>query len=140
MKKKITAAGGIVTNQHNELLMIYRRGFWDLPKGKLDKGETIEECALREVQEETGVSQLTLAKLIDITYHDYFDKYLQNEVTKETYWYQMKTTGTEKLVPQTEEDIEEIRWVPADEINDYLKKSYTNIQQVVQKFREEKTA
>lgn len=139
MKKKITAAGGIVTNQHNELLMIYRRGFWDLPKGKLDKGETIEECALREVQEETGVSQLTLAKLIDITYHDYFDKYLQNEVTKETYWYQMKTNGTEKPVPQTEEDIEEIKWVPADEINDYLKKSYSNIQQVVQKFMIEKT-
>lgn len=140
MRKKITAAGGIVINNNNELLMIYRRGFWDLPKGKLDKGETIEECALREVREETGVSQLTLGKLIDITYHDYYDKYLKTDATKETYWYQMNTDANEKLVPQTEEDIEEIKWVTGNEIKGYLEKSYTNIQEVVKKFMNEKPA
>lgn len=139
MKKKITAAGGIVINNNHELLMIYRRGFWDLPKGKLDEGETIEECALREVQEETGVSQLTLGKLVDITYHDYYDKYLETDATKETYWYEMKTNANEKLVPQTEEDIEDIRWVTRNEIEAYLEESYTNIQEVVKKFMKEKS-
>jgi 8-oxo-dGTP pyrophosphatase MutT (NUDIX family) len=63
-KKTIVAAGGLVFNENKELLMIYRRSKWDLPKGKLDEGETIEECAIREVEEETGVQQIILGKLI----------------------------------------------------------------------------
>ncbi|MBV9986191.1 MAG: NUDIX domain-containing protein, partial [Chitinophagaceae bacterium] len=104
-KPKIVAAGGLVQNENGELLMIYRRGKWDLPKGKLDKGESIEACALREVTEETGVRNLQLGALIDIGYHEYFDKYLQQEVIKETHWFRMSATGTQHLVPQTEEDI-----------------------------------
>jgi len=73
----IKAGGGIVTNELGELLMIFRRGKWDLPKGKLDAGETIEECALREVNEETGVQNLELGKLIAITQHEYFDVFQQ---------------------------------------------------------------
>ena len=68
MPVKIIAAGGLVTNENNELLMIFRRGKWDLPKGKLDKGETIEECAIREVEEETGIgNHMTCPSMIGVT-------------------------------------------------------------------------
>ena len=76
MSTTIIAAGGIVMNPKQEILWIFRRGFWDLPKGKLDPGETIPQCALREVEEETGINDIQLNELITITYHEYFDKYL----------------------------------------------------------------
>ena len=82
-KTKIIAGGGLVFNESDELLMIYRRGKWDLPKGKLDDGETINDCALREVKEETGLADVEILEAVGITYHDYFDKYLQKEVIKE---------------------------------------------------------
>ena len=85
MPKKIIAAGGLVINENDELLMIFRRGKWDLPKGKLDKGESIADCALREVMEETGLQQVKIEKPLGITYHEYFDKRLRNDVIKETY-------------------------------------------------------
>ena len=78
--KKIIAAGGLVLNEKNELLMIFRRNKWDLPKGKLDEGESIEACALREVKEETGLQKLKLEKFIDITFHDYADPYLDQQM------------------------------------------------------------
>src|SRR5215469_11706824 len=77
--KKIIAAGGLVFNDKNELLMIFRRGKWDLPKGKLDEGESIEACAVREVQEETGLN-VELQSFIGLTYHEYFDKYSEKDV------------------------------------------------------------
>lgn len=132
--KKIIAAGGLVFNDADELLMIYRRGKWDLPKGKLDKGESIEQCAVREVQEETGISKLVLDVLIDKTYHQYFDKWENENVLKETWWYKMNVTGKVKLKPQTEEDIEEIIWVNKKTINKYLQNSYPTIVQLIEKY------
>jgi 8-oxo-dGTP pyrophosphatase MutT (NUDIX family) len=136
MKKIIVAAGGLVFNEKDELLMIFRRGFWDLPKGKLDKGETIEHCALREVQEETGLKQIELKGLVGITKHEYFDEYQHREVVKEAHWYEMKSNSNETLIPQTEEDILEIKWVKKEELKTYLDKSYANIVLIVNRFEE----
>lgn len=106
--KVLEAAGGFVQNAENELLVFFRRGSWDLPKGKIDDGETPEQAAIREVQEETGLVNLVLEKFITHTYHTYELK--GERILKKTWWYRMKTTDSQ-VVPQTEEDIEEIRWV-----------------------------
>ncbi len=82
MLTPIIAAGGIVVNPNKEILWIFRRGFWDLPKGKLDPNESIEACAIREVMEETGISNLVLGDLILTTKHLYHDTYLNTEVEK----------------------------------------------------------
>ncbi|MCQ2269787.1 MAG: DUF3109 family protein [Bacteroidales bacterium] len=124
----IKAAGGVVFNANDEVLLIYRRGKWDFPKGKAEKGETIEETALREVGEETGLTQLSIVKSLPSTFHTYMmdDKW----VGKETYWYVMKTDGQEDLVPQTEEDIVEARWVKAGEVEKLLRDSYPTLQEL----------
>ena len=133
-KKRIIAAGGLVINDRNELLMIFRRGFWDLPKGKLDPGESIEACAIREVQEETGLGEIELGNFITITLHEYFDTYINEEVIKESHWYHMKVKGEPILIPQIEEDITLIRWVGADSLPAYLTNTYTTIIEVIQLF------
>lgn len=130
----IKAGGGLVFNEMDELLMIFRRGFWDLPKGKLDEGETIEACAIREIQEETGLQQVTLGKFIGITQHQYFDKYINKNAIKESHWFKMTTSSGEVLTPQTEEDITEIRWVNKTELPIYLAKSYPSIVEIVNKY------
>lgn len=132
-KTKIIAGGGLVLNDAGELLMIYRRGKWDLPKGKLDEGETIEECAVREVEEETGLTGIERSGLISIGYHEYFDTYLKEDVIKETHWYAMNVKGKQILVPQTEEDITEIKWVKGEELEKCLQDSYANVVEVVRK-------
>ncbi len=132
-KPTIIAAGGLVLNETGELLMIFRRGKWDLPKGKLDKGESIEHCALREVMEETGLERVGLTSLVSIGYHDYFDPYIQQEVTKETHWYLMKAPGEQQLVPQASEDITDIRWVKGKELLSCLDNSFPNIIDVIRK-------
>lgn len=131
---KIIAAGGLVTNENNELLMIFRRGKWDLPKGKLDDGEEIEACALREVEEETGLKNITLKKFVGITNHEYFDTYIKKDVVKETHWYAMSAAPGQQLVPQTTEDIEEIDWVRTEILDIYLNNSYANIVDIVERF------
>jgi 8-oxo-dGTP pyrophosphatase MutT (NUDIX family) len=133
-KKKILAAGGVVENIKGELLMIYRRNKWDLPKGKLDKDEPIEQCALREVQEETGVKDLKIKFLTGITHHEYFDNYTNEIVEKETHWYAMKTNGVPQLFPQTEEDITDIAWVAKEDIKNKLQNSYPSIVEVLTKY------
>ena len=134
--KTIVAAGGLVTNENQELMMIYRRGFWDLPKGKLDEGEQIEACAIREVQEETGAKNIQLSKLIGKTYHQYFDKWVNENVVKETWWYAMEVLGLQELVPQTVEDIEQIIWVKENELEGYLSKSYPTIVEIINKWKQ----
>lgn len=134
MLTPIIAAGGIVVNPNKEILWIFRRGFWDLPKGKLEPNESIEACAIREVMEETGISNLVLGDLILTTTHQYYDTYLNTEVEKTTYWYQMTTDIIQEGVPQTEEDIEAIAWVKKAEIAPYLAKTYENINQVMEVF------
>lgn len=130
-KKKLIAGGGLVQNDKGELLLIYRRGKWDLPKGKLDAGETIEDCAVREVMEETGLVAIVLGQLIEISYHEYFDPYLQEDVIKETHWFMMLANGQQLLTPQTEEDITAIKWVIGAELEACLLDSYANVVEVI---------
>jgi ADP-ribose pyrophosphatase YjhB (NUDIX family) len=137
MSKKIIAAGGLVTNEKNELLMMFRRGKWDLPKGKLDEGETLETAAIREVREETGIKNLELGNLIGVTNHEYFEKRLNQNVIKETHWYAMRSSKTEKIVPQTEEDIEKIIWADEAELEECLKNTYPNIREIIGKFKKD---
>lgn len=104
----IEAAGGYVTNPKGELLVFFRRGSWDLPKGKIDPGESPEQAALREVEEETGLKQLTLGPLLGHTYHTYTQG--GKRMLKKTWWYRLQSADS-TTVPQYEEDIEEIQWV-----------------------------
>jgi 8-oxo-dGTP pyrophosphatase MutT (NUDIX family) len=128
----VIAAGGLVTNEHNELLLIFRRGKWDLPKGKLDKGEKLEHCAIREVEEETGLKNIELLPPLTITYHTYHEG--SRFILKESYWYGMKVSGAQKGVPQTEEDIQEIKWVKMEELEPYLKNAFPSVADVLQLF------
>ena len=128
----IEAAGGLVFNEKNELLMIFRRGFWDLPKGKVDEGETLEECAVREVQEETGLHNIKLGEFLNTTYHTYT---LNNQsILKPSHWYKMEHWGNEILIPQTEEDISEIKWVSKVEAHDLKDKMYPTIRIIVEQY------
>ncbi|MEM6726644.1 MAG: NUDIX hydrolase [Bacteroidota bacterium] len=111
--KLVPAAGGLVFNQNKEALFILRRGYWDLPKGKLDPGETIEEAAVREVSEETGIQQIERGDLLLITHHTYKNR-KDRRCLKPTYWYLMHTTDSQ-LIPQTEEDIERAEWMAIDD-------------------------
>jgi 8-oxo-dGTP pyrophosphatase MutT (NUDIX family) len=104
----VDAAGGYVQNESDQLLVFFRRGFWDMPKGKIDPGETPELAAVREVQEETGLVHVTLGDLLHITWHTYEQK--GERILKKTWWYRM-TTSDHQLIPQTEEGIVEICWV-----------------------------
>ncbi|MGC4034891.1 MAG: NUDIX hydrolase [Chitinophagaceae bacterium] len=125
----IQAAGGLVENEKNEWLLIYRRGKWDLPKGKLDKGETLEQCAVREVQEETGLNKIVLGSPLLVTWHTYHQG--TKFILKESHWYTMTSTTDEKLTPQTEEDILEIKWVPKTEVRKYFKDSFPSVVDVL---------
>jgi 8-oxo-dGTP pyrophosphatase MutT (NUDIX family) len=125
----IQAAGGLVSNEKEEVLMIFRRGKWDLPKGKLDQGETLEDCAVREVEEETGLKNIELLSPVTITYHTYHEG--SKFILKESHWYSMKVSGEQKLIPQTEEDIHEIKWVKNTELEPYIKNSYPSVVDVL---------
>jgi 8-oxo-dGTP pyrophosphatase MutT (NUDIX family) len=125
------AAGGLITNPEGEILLMFRRGKWDLPKGKLDEGESLEECAVREVREETGLQNISLENKITETYHYYPLK--EKKVLKHTHWYKMQFTGTELTVPQIEEGIMDIQWIRPDNLGKYLKFSYNNIVDVFTK-------
>jgi 8-oxo-dGTP pyrophosphatase MutT (NUDIX family) len=128
----IEAAGGIVQNSKREILFIYRLNKWDLPKGKIEKGEKAADCALREVAEETGVTKLTLKEKIGETYHTYdaFGKHF----LKITYWYYITCPAAQKLVPQTEEDITVIRWMAVKDIKTLLKITYPSIKDILNNF------
>jgi len=125
----IKAGGGLVENENGEALFIYRRGKWDLPKGKLDPHETLSECALREVSEETGVSRLKLEKFLLVTEHEYEE--MGKPLIKETHWYLMKATGNQALIPQTEEDITELKWIGAADLEIVLENTYPGIVEVL---------
>ncbi len=135
MPTQIIAAGGLITNPKGEILWIYRRGFWDLPKGKLDDGETIQSCAMREVQEETGLNNIQLHQMLCFTNHNYFDKYLNEEVVKRTYWFHMSIPDMQDGVPQLSEDIEKIEWHSLNKARHCLDLTYPTILEVVEKFR-----
>lgn len=131
LKKKIPvvlAAGGLVKNENNEILFIKRNGKWDLPKGRVEDKETIEEAALRETEEETGVEGLEIVKPLQITYH--FFKRNDKLRLKETYWFEMKTSFTGKLIPEKSEGIKRVAWKNPKKTTKALHKSYANIREL----------
>ncbi len=128
----IEAAGGIVQNEKKEMLFIFRRGKWDLPKGKMEKRESAEECAQREVEEETGVSGLVLKKKVGETYHTY-DEYGKH-ILKISHWFYYTCAKEQDLKPQTEEDITETKWVKTKDIKEPMSNSYENIKAILRCF------
>ena len=131
-KKKLTlvlAAGGLVHTNDNHLLLIFRRGKWDLPKGKLDEKERLEACAVREAKEETGLNEVHLEKPLCITYHTYHEN--GKHILKETHWYLMKSEKQQAFIPQTEEDISKCEWVPAEKLAPYMDNTHASIIDVV---------
>lgn len=113
LTRNVPAAGGLVENELGELLFIFRKGKWDLPKGKLEKFERPDVAALREVEEECGIQKLDLvANNVWHTYHLYKDEYRNNTWSlKKTYWYAMKADSNQALLPQLEEDITQVQWL-----------------------------
>ncbi len=130
--KGIEAAGGIVQNSKKELLFIHRLGKWDLPKGKVEKGESIESTAVREVEEETGVRNITLKKKAGETYHTY-NAYGKHFI-KTTHWFHMSCPAEQTFVPQTEEHIDEIKWVKLKDITEPLSNTYPSIVDILNGF------
>ena len=126
--QEIPAGGGLVRNRDGHFLLIYRHGLWDLPKGKQEPGEGIETCALREVEEETGLHSLTLGELICVTHHTYHLNGVK--CLKHTWWYQMSDEREEPLLPQAEEDISRAEWVKKESLPDYLEGTYPSIVEV----------
>jgi len=126
--RNIEAAGGLVFNDKNEFIGIYRRGKNDLPKGKLEPGEAAEAGAVREVMEECGLKKAELKEKITDTYHIYFIE--ENPVLKRTQWFRMYT-GQKELTPQTEEDITGIFWVSQKGIQSFTKNTYPSVRDVI---------
>ena len=122
------AAGGLVRNSRNQALLFFRRGAWDMPKGHQERGETLEQCALREVQEETGLTRLDLGAPICVTYHTYHNK--SDFVLKESHWYDMTSAGRERVKVQTEEDIVKARWCGPWRLRLLLPKAYPSVRDV----------
>ncbi|MEN9512047.1 MAG: hypothetical protein RLZZ370_1866 [Bacteroidota bacterium] len=109
----VRAAGGIVMHEDREILTIFRNGFWDLPKGKIEKMENKKAAALREVAEETGLKSMNLVDKVGVTYHAYADDH-SPIIIKETHWYRMHARFRGDLKPQVEEGITEVRWAPLE--------------------------
>ncbi|HEX8314599.1 MAG TPA: NUDIX domain-containing protein [Flavisolibacter sp.] len=131
----IQAAGGLVRTDQNEILLIFRKGKWDLPKGKLDEGEDLASCALREIKEETGAANLQIEKPLQITYHTYHEK--GKHILKESHWFLVKTGANSPLTPQREEDIEKCEWVPVEHLSPYLDNMHASINDLLKKARKE---
>jgi len=129
--KVVVAGGGLVYNDSKEILFIHRNGRWDLPKGKIEKGEEIEACAIREVEEETGVIGLSITKELQTTYHVF--KRNGKFRLKETFWYEMHTSSTGELTPQKEEGIKKAKWLNFEKAQKALDKSYENIKMIFPK-------
>jgi 8-oxo-dGTP pyrophosphatase MutT (NUDIX family) len=127
--KVIKASGGLVGNNQGELLLIFRRGKWDLPKGKAEKGETSEETAIREVEEEVGLKGIKIKRFLRSTYHIYMLE--DQSILKKTEWYEMEYHGEDQPTPNTAEDITEVRWVKPGELNEMFANTYPSVKQVL---------
>lgn len=127
--KFIEAAGGLIVKD-NKYLFIHRLGCWDLPKGKIDKGENKEEAAIRECEEECGINRLKIIKELPSTYHIY--PYKNTFALKVSYWFLMETDFDGKLIPQLEENIDKAEWMDKEQIqNTVLKKTYPSVSDVI---------
>jgi ADP-ribose pyrophosphatase YjhB (NUDIX family) len=126
----VNAAGGLVVNSEGKYLLIKRLGLWDLPKGKAEKKENMQQTAIREVQEECGINELIITSELPSTFHTYSHK--GKEVLKQTHWYSMTYTGNTPGNPQTEESITELRWMSKEEIkNEALDNTYTSLKDIL---------
>lgn len=121
----VDAAGGLVVNAQGQLLVIYRNGKWDLPKGHLETDESMEQCALREVSEECGISGMNVEKFITQTYHIYEIHGLP--VQKRTSWFFMTYEGSEMPQPQQSESITQVKWVDKAEVRELLANTYPSL-------------
>ena len=125
----VIAGGGKVYNPKNEILFIFRNGKWDLPKGKAEAKETINQTALREVEEETGITGLSITKPLEITYHIF--KRNERHYIKVTYWFQMYSEYEGTLIPQEKEGITKVKWIPETKLKKVLNNSYSNIKLLI---------
>jgi ADP-ribose pyrophosphatase YjhB (NUDIX family) len=126
----INAAGGVVKNSQSEYLFIFRRGKWDLPKGKLDEGEDFETAAIREVQEECGINHIELGDLYHLSYHIYEEN--NDWILKQTNWYLMKSEE-KNLIPQLEEGITQTAWLPTSQFEKVRENTYASIDEIISK-------
>jgi 8-oxo-dGTP pyrophosphatase MutT (NUDIX family) len=133
----VGAGGGLVINELDEILFIYRRGFWDLPKGKFEKKETKKETALREVREETGVKSLKIGKKIGITYHTFKNR-LGKRIIKKSYWYEIYAPK-QKTFPQKSEDITEASWMTIEYFEANATPVFRNIIDIVKVYKNQKS-
>ncbi len=127
--QEVNAGGGLVRRSDGSCLMIRRHGQWDLPKGRQEEGETIEQCALREVEEETGIRGLRIGPMIGVTHHTY-NTYGPSCI-KHTSWFEMYCDGVPETSPQTEEDITEVVWVSEKEALIRAGESYPSIAEII---------
>lgn len=127
--KVIEAAGGLVKNKKGEYLFIFRNGKWDLPKGKIEKGEGIKSAAIREVEEECGISKLKIVKELESTYHIYHLE--EKAILKRTYWFEMTCKDESKLVPQEDEGITEVKWISKNDLQQVNDNTYDSIKEVM---------
>jgi ADP-ribose pyrophosphatase YjhB (NUDIX family) len=125
----IKAAGGIVRNSKNEILWIRRNEKWDLPKGKVEFGERIEETAVREVEEECAVTSIEIGELLGTTYHTY--SYKGINILKKSYWFAMSCLGKQNLTPQEEEGITEVVWANTAAQKLYALDTYKSIAELL---------
>ena len=130
----IEAAGGIVNNPAGDILFIKILGKWDLPKGKMEKGESREESAVREIEEETGLANVELVKFINTTYHIYVERN-GDKVLKCTHWFEMNFDGEDTSKPQIEEGITEVAWKNTTQIeNEVFPSTFKNIKLIIREF------
>ena len=127
--QSVEAAGGLVKHQDGRFLFIYRNNKWDLPKGKIEKRETLVKAAIREVSEETGVSDLIIKKPLPVTYHIYNAS--GKFKVKKTNWFLMESNYLGPLAPQIEENIQMAVWKKDTEIPELMKNAYENIKIVL---------
>lgn len=125
----VEAAGGIVKRKDGKLLAIFRRGKWDLPKGKVEKGEFYKQTALREVQEECGLSNIEIGKRLTDTYHTYSEN--GKHILKRTIWYEMQLTGNEEPVPQQEEGITGFMWFDYQSVSEIMKNTFESLKDTI---------
>jgi 8-oxo-dGTP pyrophosphatase MutT (NUDIX family) len=125
----VVAGGGKVYNDEGKVLFIYRNNKWDLPKGKVEGKETIDYTAIREVEEETGISGLEITKPLEMTYH-IFKRNGKHRI-KVTYWFEMRTSYDGKLIPQVKEGITKVQWLDDTQMKRAMTNSYANIKLLV---------
>ncbi|UCG28014.1 MAG: NUDIX domain-containing protein [Bacteroidales bacterium] len=128
--KLVDAGGGLIRNMEGEILLLKRRGVWDLPKGKKKKNEKIEDTALREVKEECGIDSVTIGSLLHITYHTY--PYKKGTILKRTFWFDMLSSFQGTLTPQKEEGITDIRWISPEKMGIIKGNTFPSISDVIE--------